>query len=178
MAMTRWRGALTALLGLLLSFVGIRPAPAVPPTNPDSSSPLAQAACPESWQTRKTYARVITAGDPLRIRATPNGRPIGSVPRGWTVVVQGRDASGQWTKITSHFGDVSIGFASAPDLRAGWVATRFLRTLGDFCEKPMAMGLMGSPTALATPAAADWLTLGDEIARASQPKPLPQDPNP
>ncbi|MEB3290738.1 MAG: SH3 domain-containing protein [Leptolyngbya sp.] len=169
------QGVMLALVGVLLSVLGLKPAAAVALTEAESPQPLAQAACPHEWQTRQPYARVITERDPLRIRATPNGRVIGSVPPGWAVVVLGRDRSGQWTKITSHFGEYSNepGFASAPDFRNGWVATRFLRNLGDFCDKPMASGL--APLVASTLEAstleaprADWLALGDDIAQVSQ----------
>ncbi len=170
MFLKQCQGLLLAVVGVLLSVFGLKPAPAVALTDVDAPQPLAQAACPSEWQTRQTYARVITERDPLRIRATPNGRGIGSVPKGWAVVVLGRDASGQWTRITSHFGQYTNGaeFASAPYFRDGWVSSRFLRNLGDFCEKPMAMGVAPLVSQRTSTPQADWLALGDEIAQVSQ----------
>jgi hypothetical protein len=171
MLLKQWKGVVVALVGVLLALAGIKPAPATPPTEPEPT--LAQAACPSEWQTRQHYARVITERDPLRIRATPNGRAIGSVPKGWAVVVLERDPSGQWTRITSHFGEYTndAEFASAPYFRDGWVATRFLRDLGEFCEKPMAMGVAPLVSVAQPAPAADWLALGDDIAQASQAQP-------
>ncbi len=172
MFLKQWKGAVVALVGVLLSFAGIKPAPAAPLAEPEPT--LAQAACPNEWQTRQRYARVMTERDPLRIRATPNGRVIGSVPKGWAVVVLERDPSGQWTKITSHFGEYTdtAGFGSAPYFRTGWVSSRFLRDLGEFCEKPMAMGVAPLVASASTAPAADWLALGDEIAQTSQAQPV------
>lgn len=166
MFLKQCQGVLLAVVGVLLSVFGLKPAPAVALTDVDAPQPLAQAACPSKWQTRQTYARVITERDPLRIRATPNGRVIGSVPKGWAVVVLGRDASGQRTRITSHFGQAR--FDSAPYFRDGWVSSRFLRNLGDFCEKPMAMGVAHLVSQRTSTPQSDWLALGDEIAQVSQ----------
>jgi len=170
MFLKQCQGAVVAVVGVLLSVFGLKPAPAVALVDVDSPQPLAQAACPNEWQTRQTYARVITERDPLRIRATPNGRVIGSVPKGWAVVVLERDASGQWTRITSHFGQYTTDpeFASAPYFQDGWVSSQFLRTLGDFCEKPMAMGVAPLFSSMTITPNADWLALGDDIALASQ----------
>jgi hypothetical protein len=171
MFLKQWKGAVVALVGVLLSFAGLKPAPAAPLAAPEPT--LAQAACPSEGQTRQRYARVMTERDPLRIRATPNGRVIGAVPKGWAVVVLERDPSGQWTRITSHFGEYTdvANIASAPHLRNGWVATRFLRDLGEFCDKPMAMGVAPLVSSAQPTPAADWLALGDEIAQASQAQP-------
>jgi hypothetical protein len=181
--LSRWHGVVVAAMGLILALVGVKPvqaATAVGVTEakpePAATHPLAQApasACPETWQTRQAYARVVTESTPLRIRATPNGRVIGAVPRGWAVVVVAQDSTGQWTKITSHFGDVGeMGFGSAPNFRDGWVATRFLSNLGQFCEKPMAMGvapLMAVQTQTEVNPV-DWLQLGDRIAQTHRPE--------
>jgi len=165
MFLKQCQGVLLAVVGVLLSVFGLKPAPAVALTVVDAPQPIAQAACPR-WQTRQTYARVITERYPLLIRATPNGRVIGSVPKGWAVVVLGRDASGQRTRITSHFGQAR--FDSAPYFRDGWVSSRFLRNLGDFCEKPMAMGVAHLVSQRTSTPQSDWLALGDEIAQVSQ----------
>lgn len=170
MFLKQCQGVLLAVVGVLLSVLGLKPAPTVALPDVDAPQPLAQAACPDEWQTRQPYARVITERDPLRIRATPNGQVIGSVPKGWAVVVLERDASGQWTRITSHFGQYTndAEFASAPYFRDGWVSSQFLRPLGDFCEKPMAMGVAPLVSQMTSTPQADWLALGDEIAQMSQ----------
>lgn len=164
MFLKQCQGVLLAVVGVLLSVLGLKPAPAVALPDVDAPQPLAQANCSE------TYARVITERDPLRIRATPNGRVIGAVPSGWAVVVLERDPSGQWTRITSHFGEGTDDaiMISAPDFRNGWVASRFLRHLGDFCGKPMAMGVAPLVSQMTSTPQADWLALGDEIAQMSQ----------
>lgn len=170
MLLKQCQGAILALVGVLLSVFGLKSSPAVALADIDAPQPLAQAACPNQWQTRQTYARVVTERDPLRIRATPNGQVIGSVPKGWAVVVLERDASGQWTRITSHFGEYTdeANIGSAPYFRNGWVATQFLRNLGDFCEKPMASGLTPLVSSTMSNPNTDWLALGDEIAQMSQ----------
>lgn len=175
MFLKQCQGAVVAVVGVLLSVFGLKPAPAVALVDVDAPQPLAQADCSE------TYARVITERDPLRIRATPNGRVIGSVPKGWAVVVLERDPSGQWTRITSHFGEYTDDalMISAPDFRNGWVSSQFLRHLGDFCGKPMSMDLVTPLVSAATDSPnADWLALGDDIALASQSQPVLNQPTP
>lgn len=174
MFLKQCQGAVLAFVGVLLSVFGLKPAPAVALPDVDTPQSLAQANCSE------TYARVITERDPLRIRATPNGRVIGAVPSGWAVVVLERDPSGQWTRITSHFGEYTddVLMISAPDFRNGWVSTRFLRNLGDFCGKPMSMDLLSPLVSAATGShQADWLALGDELAQVSQAHPGLNQPN-
>lgn len=129
--------------------------------------------CTYEWQGPKTYARVVTQEDPLRIRATPGGEVIGAVPKDWAVVVVEVGDTGEWTKITSHFGDVGeFGFGSAPGFRDGWVASRFLEELGEFCEKPAlgaaAVQLMTGVDAQHYAIQQDWLQIGDRIAQTSR----------
>lgn len=170
MFLKQCQGVVVAVVGVLLAVFGLKPDPAVALADVDTPQSLAQSACPNEWQTSQTYARVVTERDPLRIRANPNGRVIGSVPKGWAVVVLERDASGQWTRITSHFGEYTDApeFVSAPYFRDGWVSSQFLRTLGDFCEKPMAMGVAPLVSSRIITPHTDWLDLGDEIAQVSQ----------
>ena len=181
----RCKEAVIALLGMVLTLLGGSPVNAtlqaglIKP-NIDSSSIKQTGEGPESdelvcafeWQEPQPYARVITERDDLRIRAMPGGEVIGAVPKGWAVVVLGTDPTGRWTEITSHFGDgESIGFGSAPAFRNGWVATRYLEDLGEFCNKPMAtMGvqLLASANAQQYLAHEDWLHIGDRIVRNSQ----------
>lgn len=179
MLLKQCQGAVLALVGVLLSFLGLKPATAISLADFETPQPLAQTDCPNEWQTRQTYARVVTERDPLRIRATPNGRVIGAVPKGWAVVVLERDASGRWTRITSHFEESTdeVNIASAPYFRNGWVATQFLRNLGDFCEKPMTMGVAPLVSSMPSNPNADWLALGDEIAQMSQASQAPSVPN-
>lgn len=137
----------------------------------NSEMEIAQA-CPTDspHESPRLYARVNMRRGTLNIRSSPNGRIIGSVPNRWQVIVLNRDKTGQWSRITSHFGDVSpVGFASAPDFRDGWVATAYLKDLGKFCDKPI--NLMRSDL---TPLSEtkkilvheDWVQMGDRISRS------------
>ena len=172
--LTRLQGAGMATLSILFSLAGVKAANAGDLTSLETESlevdPIAQGttACPESWQKRQTYARVVTQSTPLQVRATPGGQVVGSIPKGWLVVVEETNSTGEWTKITSHFGNVDgYGYGSAPDFHDGWVASRFLSIVGDFCEKPFA--LAGTLLIAAAPAdnlQLDWLQMGDRIAQA------------
>lgn len=149
-----------------------------PEAQPDATASfLAQTdplVCTYEWQEPQAYARVVTQTDPLRIRATPGGRIIGAVPKDWAVVVLEVNDTGEWTKITSHFGDLgNVGFASASSFRDGWVASRYLNALGEFCEKPpleisTIQGLLGAEAQHDT-LQEDWLQMGDRIAHPQQP---------
>lgn len=178
----RFKGVALVLLGFCLSLIGVRAAEAttrlleVEAIAADQPM-IAQSGpvCTYEWQEVQFYARIATEEDPLRVRSTPGGQVIGAIPKGWAVVVVDLDETGDWTKVTSHFGDVfgdvySGGFATAPDFRTGWVATRYLENLGEFCEKPMNLTLQPlSHTAIAAaPSQEDWLELGDRIARTQQ----------
>ena len=45
----------------------------------------------------KYYSQVTTNnGDPLRVRATPDGRAIGTIPDGWQVIVLEWSRNGVW----------------------------------------------------------------------------------
>lgn len=115
------------------------------------------------------YSRVQTnQGDPLRVRATPAGRTIGSIPDGWAVVVLEWSRNGVWARVTSHFGNVDpYGFASAEYFREGWVSAGYLKDLGRFCEKPAAVAQLIQPEVFgANPVEVqgDWLALGDALA--------------
>ena len=115
------------------------------------------------------YSRVTTnQGDPLRIRATPAGRTIGSVPDGWAVVVLEWTRNGVWARVTSHFGDMAgEGFASAEYFRDGWVAAAYLKDLGRFCDKPAAAAQLIQPEVFGeqpVEVQGDWLALGDALA--------------
>ncbi|MEM9502360.1 MAG: SH3 domain-containing protein [Cyanobacteria bacterium P01_E01_bin.43] len=171
-------------MGIIFSLVGIKSVSAHTGQFSDTSetssvtneAAIAQAeppVCQYEWQESQAYARIITQEDPLRIRATPGGRVIGAVPKGWAVVVLEVNNTGDWTKITSHFGDPGeFGFASAPSFREGWVASRYLAALGDFCEKPSldmaAVQLVTGPDAQQYTVQEDWLQMGDRIAQKSR----------
>jgi hypothetical protein len=130
--------AIAAIAMMVLSLLGFKTATATTPESGLSQGDtlLSQQNCPDPQQ----YARVITETDPLSVRSTPNGDTIGSIPKGWAVVVNGKDSTGNWTHITSHFGNIgSFGFGNAPNFRDGWVSTRFLRPLGRYCYKPTAL---------------------------------------
>ncbi|WP_204105670.1 MULTISPECIES: hypothetical protein [Spirulina sp. CCY15215] len=125
---------------------------------------LSQQNCPDP----EYYARVITETDPLSVRSTPNGSTIGAIPKGWAIVTNGKDSTGEWTHVTSHFGDIgSYGFADAPNFRQGWVSTRFLRPLGRYCYKPTA--LLKIPSLLFGGSSVvvheDWNQRGDRLSR-------------
>jgi hypothetical protein len=118
------------------------------------------------------YSRVTTnKGDPLRIRNTPAGKTIGSVPNGWAVVVLEWSRNGVWARITSHFGDVGeFPFASAESFRDGWVAAAYLKDLGRFCDKPEAVGQLVQPAVFGEQpieVQGDWLALGDALAETT-----------
>jgi hypothetical protein len=158
---------------MCLSLLGGKAIAAAPVTV--AADQLAQdQVCPNEWEDLQPYARVITRRDDLLVRATPAGRVIGSIPKGWAVVVVDTDETGEWTQVTSHFGDVTsedMGlFGSAPNFRSGWVATRYLEELGEFCNKPMAM--MGVQI-LATADAQDylvnedWLQMADRLTQST-----------
>ncbi|NJM58602.1 MAG: SH3 domain-containing protein [Synechococcales cyanobacterium RU_4_20] len=87
-------------LGLGLSFLNL-------PIQPVAAQP--QNAC-QSWfrlvQTRD--------GDPVLLRANPNGAVIGRVNNGHEVLFNGGDRTGAWANITLKGG------------KTGWVADRFL----------------------------------------------------
>lgn len=181
-AFRHWKTVVAALIGLLLSLVGVKTAQAASPaeaTQPDAASawlaPRSQESdyyaltCANDWEEPQFYARVITEYNDLRIRSAPGGRVIGSVPKDWLVVVLQTDATGQWTEITSHYGD-GVFYWSAPDLTRGWVASRFLEDMGEFCTKPTAavgVQILATATAQQYLAHEDWLQVGDRIARNS-----------
>ncbi|NEO28369.1 MAG: hypothetical protein F6K03_16185 [Kamptonema sp. SIO4C4] len=141
-----------AVLGTL-SLLGLKSANANPPQ-------VSQVDCTNP----QDYARVITDEDPLNVRRSPDGDIIGSIPKGWAVVVQGKDATGEWTRVTSHFGEIgNFGFASAENFRSGWVATRFLRPMGRYCMKPAALLRVTSELFARRPVVVneDWTQRGD-----------------
>ncbi|MBF2067705.1 MAG: SH3 domain-containing protein [Calothrix sp. C42_A2020_038] len=122
------------------------------------------------------YVRVTTKqGSQLNVRNSPNGRIIGQIPNNWAIVPVRKDSTGKWTRIqfASYAGyafDVNeYGFASAPRFRTGWVASEFLKPLGKFCEKPVAMlrmqinALFGNQSIVVNE---DWVQRGDRISRA------------
>ncbi|MBD1909054.1 MULTISPECIES: pre-peptidase C-terminal domain-containing protein [unclassified Leptolyngbya] len=139
---------------------------------PDPSSPPSD--CPE-YSYEGFYARVTTRdGDNVRVRATPNGRVIGSIPSGWEVIVQERDSTGNWTRVTSHYGEGDINvFVSAPNFENGWVSTAFLTDLGYSCDKPSAPWSLLQPQLFGQRDAVvgeDWIARGDRIAQVVRTK--------
>lgn len=161
---TSWKHRFLILASVILSLLGIE----AQATNARPIEPTLHAqACP-AGDKPKTYSRVVTQTDPLSIRSQPNGRVIGTVPKGWAVVPVQTDKSGQWVKINSHFGSYDVSFASAPNFRIGWVASRFLKRLGSFCDKPEnPMSLLKS-TQLGqynTPMQSSWIQIGDQLAQ-------------
>jgi hypothetical protein len=182
---SHWKEAFTLITAMFLSVIGVKTAfattkiskatvaekPSLTPPQSNGETQLAQACPNESHhQSPRPYARVTTQGDPLNIRSSPNGRIIGSVPNRWEVVTLNRDATGKWTRITSHFGDVApIGFASARRFSEGWVSTAHLKNLGRFCDKPMNLMRSELKTLSETKKLLiheDWVEMGDRISRS------------
>jgi hypothetical protein len=117
------------------------------------------------------YFRGISQAS-IDVYSNPNGRAIGLIPSGWAVIVVGRDSSGRWARITSHFGD-DVGthsrFISAPLFRPGWVISSSLEDLGLHCEKPISsisINLQAKSNFLQVQE--DWLQLGDRIAMVGE----------
>lgn len=165
----RWLGAIVATL---LSIVGVRPSLA---TNAaiETTPRLSQNNCFFPGE----YARVSTRNTPLNVRETPGGPVIGSIPRGWEVVVQTQ--SGNWAYVTHHSGAGRRSFPSAPYFRDGWVSMDYLTFLGAYCNKPSQGGRpirsQGyNPTAQPQTAmqersvqlSQDWTQLGDRISQS------------
>lgn len=121
----------------------------------------------------KYYSRIRTNNnDPLRVRATANGKVIGAIPNGWAVVVLEWSRNGVWAKVTSHHGDVGeYAFGNAPDFREGWVAAAYLEDLGRFCEKPASVAQLLQPNlfgAQPVEVQSDWLAMGDALAATTR----------
>lgn len=129
--------------------------------------------CPE-FSRPGNFAQIRTRdGDPLRVRSSPNGRVIGAIPSGWQVIVYATDATGNWTRIGSHFGpefdrsSPNFGFGSAPFFRAGWVSTPFLVNLGFSCDKPANLQGLVQPDLWGPREVTvneDWVARGDRLA--------------
>ena len=119
------------------------------------------------------YARV-TAQQGLQVYSRPNGGVIGLIPNGWTVITVRRDATGRWTRITSHKGD-NVGthsrFDSAPLFRSGWVVSSALENLGFHCEKPissLSIHLNANQVGRPLRVQENWLKMGDRIATSAK----------
>lgn len=162
-----WKSVLSFIVLVILSVVSNKPSSAtaktleVPPTNISNNEILAQA-CPYN-NPRLRYGRVATQdGDDLYIRSRPNGKVIGAVPFGWAVVTVKRDATNKWIYI-----DEPYPSGSAPALTRGWVAAKFIKPLGRFCEKPRAFirtnmnGLFASSQVLVNE---NWIRMSDRLA--------------
>ncbi|KJH73373.1 SH3 domain-containing protein [Aliterella atlantica] len=118
-------------------------------------------ACPYGGN-RLRYGRVATLdGDDLYIRSRPNGKVIGAVPFGWAVVTVKRDSTQKWVYIDEY------PAVSAPALRSGWVAAKYIKPLGRFCEKPMSLirtnmnGLFANKKIVVNE---NWVQIGDRIS--------------
>lgn len=124
------------------------------------------------------YAEVITDKDPLTVRNKPNGKAIGSIPKGWKVTVLQWTRNGFWAFVSGPYGyGPTQGFVSAEKFREGWVSARFLKDLGRSCDKPGAAVSLVLPAtqpfphqastvpASTVPAStvhpSDWVALGD-----------------
>jgi hypothetical protein len=164
-----WKSALSFIAFFILSVLGAKPntATAIMP-NADTQAEIASnetiltQACPYN-NPRLRYGRVATQdGDDLYIRSRPNGKVIGAVPFGWAVVTVKRDATNQWVYIDEQYPS-----GSAPDLTRGWVAAKFIKPLGRFCEKPRAFirtnmhGLFANKQVLVNE---HWVQMSDRLA--------------
>lgn len=163
-----WKSVISFIVLVILSVVSNKPNSAtaktlkVPPTNISNHKTILAQACPYN-NPRLRYGRVSTQdGDDLYIRSRPNGKLIGAVPFGWAVVTVKRDATNQWIYI-----DEPYPSASAPALTRGWVAAKFIKPLGRFCEKPRAFirtnmnGLFASSQVLVNE---NWIRMSDRMA--------------
>ncbi len=120
------------------------------------------------------YVRIATSGSPLRVRATPAGNPIGSIPNGWAVRVLEWSRNGYWVKVTDQygFGGTPPIFNSAPDFREGWVSAGYVKDLSRSCEKPSATAQLLQPEvfgARPVEVQGDWLAMGDTLADTFRP---------
>jgi hypothetical protein len=169
-----WTRILNFILFLFLQLIGNQRAFSLPiagkylaQSSNTNSQQLPEARCSSPMP----YARV-TAQEGLEVHSRPNGSVIGMVPNRWAVIPINRDATGRWTRITSHFGD-NVGthsrFVSAPLFRSGWVISSSLEDLGLHCEKPVSslrINLQESSRLLQVHE--NWLQLGDRIAMVGE----------
>lgn len=180
---SNWKNAIAFITLTFLSLIGVKATSATTvtaqATQPDvlstintSDQTILAQSCPYGG-TKSPYARVTTRqGSSVNIRSSPNGRIIGAVPSGWAVVTGRKDQTGRWTYIDYGTYYRYPSYLSAPTLRSGWVSTAFLRQLGEFCEKPVAMmrsnlkALSGKQVLVQE----DWVQLGDRIASATSKK--------
>lgn len=159
-----WKSVLSFIALVILSMLGTKAnaTTKTPPTSITSNEPILAQDCPYN-NPRLRYGRVATQdGDDLYIRSRPNGKIIGAVPFGWAVVTVKRDATNQWIYI-----DEPYATGSAPALTRGWVAAKFIKPLGRFCEKPRAFirtnmkGLFANQQVLVNE---DWILWSDRLA--------------
>lgn len=180
--MKNFKKILTFITWVCLALLGIKPAIATTTTPKTSQAEELnqtsslnnnnQTLLAQRCTNPKPYAKVITKSGSLNVRSAPNGKIIGSIPRGWAVVVGNKDLTGKWMRVTSHLGDPDYSsnrllFASAESFRGGWVAVEFLKPLGKFCEKPISLlqiekkALLEEKEILVNE---DWVAIGDRIA--------------
>lgn len=95
------------------------------------------------------YYQVTTTGGDLRLRETPGGKIVGSIPSGWQVYVAKFDSSRRWAYVRDRYSPSYYGHYSAPNfLSDGWVSVDYLQYLGQFCNKPRFFSLIPENTAL------------------------------
>lgn len=160
------RSILSFITLIVLSVLGIKTEIATATSQIDqqtvNNETIVGQACPYGG-TRFRYGRVATLdGDDLYIRSRPNGKVIGAAPFGWAVVTVKRDSSQKWIYIDEY------PSASAPALRSGWVAAKYIKPLGRFCEKPMSLirtnmnGLFANKQVVVNE---NWVQIGDRISK-------------
>lgn len=163
-----WKHPFSIFASIIFSLLGLESGAAIA-TLAERSYPVAQT-CPYGEQP-KSYSRIVTQqGDPINVRSQPNGPVIGSIPSGWAIVPVKTDASGNWVKVNHHFGNFDVAFGSAPNFRIGWVAARYLKYLGKFCEKPqnqMSLLRLNLFDKHEIQIQSNWIKMGDRITRVN-----------
>jgi hypothetical protein len=113
----------------------------------------------------QNFFAVRTQEGELRLRESPGGRAIGSIPSGWQVYVAKYDSSRRWAYVRDSKGAYSYG--SAPNFTSdGWVSIDYLVPLGEYCAKPNELALLPAdlPIALSDENLPDiWHTLEVEL---------------
>ncbi|MDC0833319.1 SH3 domain-containing protein [Geitlerinema sp. CS-897] len=185
MVLRSWMRAIGLVFAALLSFLGLKSATAQVENFVKSSGESDAPRIVQNCYFPGEYARVSTRNTDLNVRQTPGGRIVGSIPRGWEVLVRETDRSGRWVFVTSHYGSGSVYFGSAPNFNEGWVSADYLTFLGSYCDKPSMggrpMNNKGMPpkpyyfmeSQLETQVEPqrfsvyeDWTTLGDRISKS------------
>ena len=168
---SKWKLIISFITFFVLSVLSTKPSATATMQTVDtqarttSGETILTQACPYD-NPRLRYGRVATQdGDDLYIRSRPNGKIIGAVPFGWAVVTVKRDATKKWIYIEEQY-----PYNSASALKTGWVAAKFIKPLGRFCEKPVSFirtnmnGLFAGRQVLVNESG---IEIGDRLASSS-----------